>query len=259
MAPHLQRALILDPSPDGARLLGELMRQAVPECQVWAAPDMAKALKLAGSVNPDVCFAELDASDGLAFTRELRRSDFASRRAPVILTASRPTPDAILAGRDAGAHELLKRPFTFKDLLRRLEAVTLHPRDWIEAVEYIGPDRRRFNTGDAPGPFRRPSDPPEPADGARVLQALKIMRSVVSAVEKDAAQALRALQAQTRDIYEGAGGLGDARLRSAAIEFGRYLEEAERSGGFNTAELERKAAPLLAFLPKGGAGTAAAA
>ena len=38
----------------------------------------------------------------------------------------------------------MRKPFTIGDLERRLEAVTLKPRDWVEAVQYVGPDRRRF-------------------------------------------------------------------------------------------------------------------
>jgi two-component system, response regulator PdtaR len=259
MAPMLQRVLIVDPHTDNARLLGELIRTIV-RCQAWAAPTTDKALKLAATISPDVIFVELAAEklDGIEFTAKLRRSALACRQAPVIIVTSQATAAAILAARDAGVHEFLRRPFTVKDLLRRLEAITLRPRDWIEAVDYVGPDRRRFNSGDYSGPLKRRSDAPSTPDAARTAQALKIVRSAIAAVQKDPAQALRALQTQGLDLQKAGVKAGDMKLTNAAIEFNRYLGQVERAGAFDVGELERRAAPLLAYLPKDDAGAVAA-
>jgi len=259
MAPLLQRVLIADPHTDNARLVGELIR-SLARCQVWAAPTTDKALKLAASVAPDIIFVEMSAEklDGVEFTRKLRRSTLACRQAPVIVTTSQATAAGILAARDAGVHEFLRKPFTMKDLVRRLEAVTLRPRDWVEAVDYIGPDRRRFNSGDYTGPLKRRSDIPVTPDATRVAQALKIVRSAVAAVAKDPTQALRALRAQAVELKASGVKAGDMRLTQAAIDFARYLDAVERAGGFDAAELARQAAPLLAYLPKDEAGPAAA-
>jgi len=251
MAPRLQRVLIADPHTANARLLGELIRSMAP-CQVWAAPTTDKALKLAGSVEPDVIFTEMAAEklDGVEFTKRLRRSTLTCRQAPVIMTTAQATAAGILAARDAGVHEFLRKPFTVKDLVRRLEAVTLRPRDWIEAVDYIGPDRRRFNSGDYTGKLKRRSDVPVTPDAMRVSQALKIVRSAIGAVAKDPAQALRALRAQAVELKASGVKGGDMRLTQAAIDFARHLDGVERAGGFDLAELEKSAAPLLAYLPK---------
>jgi CheY-like chemotaxis protein len=259
MAPMLRRALIADPHIANARLLGELIRSMAP-CQIWAAPSTDKALKLAGSVEPDILFVEMAAErlDGIAFTRKLRRSTHSCRQAPVIMMTAQATAASILAARDAGVHEFLRKPFTAKDLVRRLEAVTLRPRDWIEAVDYIGPDRRRFNSGDYTGPLKRRSDVPVTPDATRVSQALKIVRSAIGAVHKDPAQVLRALQAQAAELKASGVKAGDIRLTQSAIEFARYLEGVEKAGGFDAAELPRRAAPLLAYLPKVEADSAAA-
>jgi CheY-like chemotaxis protein len=258
MAPMVQRVLIADPHVANARIMGELIRSMI-RCQVWAAPDTAKALKLVGSVEPDVIFAEMSAEglDGVEFTRKLRRGHLSSRQAPVIMMTGQATAGAILAARDAGVHEFLRKPFTVKDLLRRLEAVTLRPRDWIEAVDYVGPDRRRFNSGDYSGALKRRSDTPVTPDSVRTSQALKIVRSAIGAVVKDPTQALRALQAQALDLKTSGVKAGDMKLTNAAIDFGRYLDGVEKAGGFDVAELERRAAPLLAYLPKDDAAVAA--
>jgi CheY-like chemotaxis protein len=259
MAPMMQRVLIVDPHNANARMLGELLRSIAP-CQVWAAPTADKALKLAGSVQPDIIFVEMAAEklDGVDFTRKLRRSSLACRQAPVIITTGQATAAGILAARDAGVHEFLRKPFTTKDLVRRLEAVTLRPRDWIEAVDYIGPDRRRFNSGDYAGPLKRRADVRVTPDAVRVAQALKIVRSAIGAVAKDPTQALRALRAQAVELKALGVKGGDLRLTQAAIDFARYLDGVERAGGFDAAELAKHAAPLLAYLPKDEHAAAAA-
>jgi len=159
MTPMLQRVVVVDPQPQSARFVGELMRN-IARSQVWVLESSKKAIKMLGTYDPQIIFVEMQSGDvdGAAFTRELRRSRLKCRYAPVIMVTSQATAAGILGARDAGVHEFLRKPFTMKDLLRRLEAVTLRQRDWVEAVGYIGPDRRRFNSGDYSGPLKRRSD-----------------------------------------------------------------------------------------------------
>ncbi|RAK59929.1 response regulator [Phenylobacterium hankyongense] len=250
MTPMLRRVLIVDPQPASARMVAELMQSACRP-DVWMAPTAAKALSLAAKVDPDLIFCELAAEklDGLAFTRSVRRSDLACRQAPVILTARDAPAPAILAARDAGAHEFLRRPFTMKDLTRRLEA--LGPRDWVEAVDYVGPDRRRFNSGDYTGPLKRQADQAGTSESMRIAQALKILRSALSALESDPKQATRAMLAQAADLQIAATAISDNRLASATTDLHRYLSETAGAGTpLNRGETERRAAPLLAYMPR---------
>lgn len=251
MAPMLGRVLVVDPQPASANVIGELMR-SVAKPDVWTAPTNDKGLKQADKINPQIIFVELSAEkvDGVSFTHRLRRSDFACRKAPVILVTGQATAASILAARDAGAHEFLRKPFTVKDLLKRLEAVTLHQRDWIEAVGYVGPDRRRFNSGDYSGPLKRHTDAEVTPEAARIGQALKILRSALLAVESDRAQALRSLQAQTLQLEEAAKAMGDEKLLAATTSFHHYLFEAANSNKpLVRVEVERRAVPLLAYMP----------
>ncbi|HZZ31214.1 MAG TPA: response regulator [Phenylobacterium sp.] len=252
MVPQLQRVMIVDPQPAASRLIGELMRD-VARSQIWVAETSEKAIRLAASYDPHIIFAEMGPTplDGIRFTRELRRSHMAARYAPVIMVTGQATAAGILAARDAGVHEFLRKPFTMKDLLRRLEAVTLRQRDWVEAVEYIGPDRRRFNSGDYQGSLKRRSDARETPDSERLAQALKILRSAVEAVALDPAQAMRSMQAQVVDLRKCGMGIADLKLTTAAIDFGRTLDQVEKKGApYDKALLEQKAAPLLAYMPK---------
>lgn len=252
MAPHVQRVLIADPHVANARMLGEVLRNMF-RCQIWAADSTAKALKLAGSVDPDLIFVELaeDEVDGIAFTKKLRRATIGARKAPVIMMTGQATAASILAARDAGVHEFLRKPFTVKDLIRRLDAVILRPRDWIEAVDYVGPDRRRFNSGDYKGPLKRRSDRPATPEPSRIGQALKILKSAIAAVERDPDQAMRAMKVQLHDLRKAAAQAGDMKLTTAVIEFAKHIDGLDRtSAKLVAADLEREAAPLLVYLPK---------
>ena len=128
------------------------------------------------------------------------------------MISSEATAAAILGARDAGVHEFLRRPFTIKDLVRRLEAVAVRPRDWVEGVGYVGPDRRRFNSGDYSGPLRRRVDHAVTPGDARLQQALRILKAAMGAIEADPRQALRAMLAQADEIGHVAEALGDPDL-----------------------------------------------
>jgi CheY-like chemotaxis protein len=249
VAAALRRVLIVDPHPATARVLGEMVRNA---CQpdICAAPSTAKALKLAATFEPDVIFCELAAEglDGVGFTRALRRSDLACRKAPVVLVTAQATAASILAGRDAGAHEFLRRPFTMKDLGRRLEVVALQPRPWVEAIDYVGPDRRRFNSAEYQGPQKRMADKDAPPQGVRIVEALKIIRSALAAIEREPRQALRALLAQTTELELVAAEISDNRLAMANAQLHRYLFETASTGGaLDAAETVRLAQGLLGY------------
>lgn len=247
LKPRLQRVLIADPHAASASMIAGQMRQ-LTGADVWPADTAQEALKVAAEVNPDLIFVELcdGGMDGAAFARALRRSDLSCRKAAVIAVTAKADPCAILAARDAGVSEFLKKPFTQKDLLRRLEAIALRSRGWVEAVDYVGPDRRAFNSGDYKGPLKRHSD----VDGAAsVGEALKILRSAAEAAEREPGQALRAMLAQTTEL-RAVGGVADARLAAALNELHGYLAETARvSGPLDVAEARSRAATVLAFAP----------
>ena len=247
VAAALRRVLIVDPEPARARVTGELLQDAYLP-QIWAAPTAAKATRLADKVDPDLIVCEFAGKDfdGLAFARGLRRSDLRCRKAPIIFVLERPTASAILAARDAGAHEFLRRPFTLRDLNRRLEAITLQPRAWVEGVDYVGPDRRRFNTAEHDGELKRVADTAAPPHDVRIAEAVKIIVSALSAIERQPAQSLRALLAQTADLAAVAEEISDARLAAGVAELRRYLVEAASGGGtLNASEALRRARALL--------------
>ena len=257
LAPHLQRVLVVDPQPAAVKLLGDLLR-SITAAQILTATNDQKALQLARMIDPQIIFVEYNGPgmDGARLARAIRRSEFNCRKAPILMVTGEATAQAILGARDAGVHEFLRKPFTIKDLLRRLEAVALKPRDWVEAVQYVGPDRRRFNSGDYAGPRKRKSDARKTPDQARVLQALKIVRAAAGALDSDWMQARRALLAQTSDLQKAAVAVGDMKLMEAAIALGRQLPG---DGAVDRTALNGAIRDLLTFMPRDEAGTAKAA
>ena len=208
LEPQVRRVLIVDPNPAAARLLADLLRGAGAR-EVLFESDERHALELADATGPSMVFVERSGPrlDGESFTRRLRRSDFTCRRAPVIMVTADATANTIKGARDAGVHEFLRKPFTAGDLMKRLEAVSLKPRDWIEAVQYVGPDRRRFNSAEYSGQRKRSSDKAQsPAEiRAQALdRAVRILKSAIAQYDTDPVQARRALAQQAIALKQAA-------------------------------------------------------
>ena len=168
VAPHIQRVLIVEQIPDSAKLLAELMQQmGSRECRI--APTGSRALELLSDYPFQVILTEFAGPDldGLDLTQRLRHSTWPSRKAPVIMVTAEATQASITGARNAGAHEFLRKPYTAGDLFRRIENVVTKPRPWIEAVMYVGPDRRRFNSGEFAGSMKRRSDAFQAAQAAQ--------------------------------------------------------------------------------------------
>lgn len=250
LAATMERVLIVDPQVASARMLADLLHNIWPG-QVWMAGTTARALELAQGVEPSLIFVECggEGLDGLAFTRRLRRGDFSCRKAPVVMVTAQATPAIILGARDVGVCEFLRKPFTNKDLLRRVEAVALNPRGWVEAMGYVGPDRRRFNSADYKGARKRRVDTAANAEQARIVQALRIVVSACAAAESDPTQAMRALNTQATELRQASGIVGNTALGVAASELQRYLAGVTALSPLTKAGLQPHADKLVAFLP----------
>jgi DNA-binding response OmpR family regulator len=244
----MQRALIVDPQSASSKLLSGILRD-ICTCQIWTAPDVQRAMTVAQGIEPHVIFVDHGPSlDGAAFTRTVRRSEMICRRSPVIMISAQATAAAIIGARDAGVHEFLRKPFTIKDLVRRLEAVSTRPRDWIEGIGYVGPDRRRFNSGNYAGALKRRVDHVATPDEARFVQALKILKAALVAMDTDPRQALRSMLAQANELEHSARAKVDVELRAKAVALGQRLERSDPAK-LPRKEIEALAEPLLAYLP----------
>lgn len=248
IAARIERVLIVDPQAQSARLLGDLLRADLA-CEVFTASSVDSAYAIASSQEPNLIFVEHPSVgiDGYALTRKIRRSELACRMAPVIMVTAEATAAAILTARDAGLHEFLRKPYTAGDLQRRLEAVTLKPRDWVEAVQYIGPDRRRFNSADYSGPRKRRNDADRGSDLSRMVQALKIVRSAATCLDSDLMQVRRALMAQAIELKRNPA--APPALKVLASSVGGWCARAEVLNPQLRLELTSWVAEMAAFIP----------
>lgn len=219
LEPEVRRVLIIDPNMAAARLLGDLMK-GLGARDIYFEADERRALELCREMDPGIIFIERSGPrlDGESFTRKLRRSSLICRKAPVIMVTSDATAYSIKVARDCGVHEFLRKPYTAGDLLKRVAVVFLKPRNWIEAVGYVGPDRRRFNSGDYAGPLKRQADQaagPGESSAQAIDQAVRILRSAITQFDSDPMQALRAIREQAVQLKAVAVAAGEARLAVA--------------------------------------------
>ncbi|MGZ3273234.1 MAG: response regulator [Caulobacteraceae bacterium] len=97
--------------------------------------------------------------DGLALLEKVRRAAASpDQTLPVIVMTSMTDRKRVMAFRDAGATEIVAKPFTAASVLSRVAAVIDNPRPFIRAGGYVGPCRRRRSDTAYDGPFRRASD-----------------------------------------------------------------------------------------------------
>lgn len=76
--------------------------------------------------------------------RQMRTAaEHPNRFTPVIMTSVAPDAQLIARARDAGVTEFLRKPFSATDLQARIASLDLKPRNFVEAPDYAGPDRRR--------------------------------------------------------------------------------------------------------------------
>ena len=253
LSPSLGRVLVVDGSQATVRMLTELLHNIWPG-KTRAASTTQTGLGIAQSFDPRLIFVEYadEGLDGLAFTRKLRRSEFTCRKVPVIMVTGQATRAAIMGARDAGVHEFLRKPFTNKDLLRRLEAVTLQPREWVEAINYIGPDRRRFNSAGYKGARKRQVDAAIEAtpERVRIIQALKIVAVAPASIETDPHQVRRALNAQAAELRRAGRATADSDLAAAAMQLQAYLAGLSDDSMLTWSGLTPHTDKLLTFMPK---------
>ena len=249
IAPVVRRVLIVDPNPAAARLLSDLLK-GFGSRDVAVESDEARVIDLAREMEPGLILTERAGPklDGEALARRIRRSSLSCRRVPIIMVTAEATASSIKGARDAGVHEFLRKPFTSGDLFRRVENLATKPRDWVEAVGYIGPDRRRFNSDDYAGPGKRKADKPASAAEAVVAvkdQAMRILASAMAQFDSDPMQAVRAIKQQAETLKALAIKTGDASLAIAAAG----LETTLAGGAPTKATLAGPVGAVLALAP----------
>ena len=232
----MRSAIVVDVDKATVALIRSLLVNA-RKFSVFSATDARSAWPLLEQSDPELILIAHapPVLDAPRLTRELRRSDLPARKAPVVMLAEKPTAIEIKAARDAGVYEVLRKPFTIKDLILRVDVAVNSKRDWIEGIAYIGPDRRRFNSAEYPGQLKRRVDRDTSSpEKARVGQALKIMKAAIDAIDTEPSQALRALRAQADELQDAAVAMTDFALAAAAKTLRGHLDRAADASRFNS-------------------------
>ncbi|MBK5953478.1 hypothetical protein CCR92_05610 [Rhodospirillum rubrum] len=246
LAPVVRRVVVVDPNASAARLMTDIVK-GFGAREVYVEGDEDLAMELIRDVEPGVIFIEHSGPtlNGESLARKVRRSHMTCRTAPIIMVTAEATAATIRGARDAGVHEFLRKPFTTGDLFKRVENVALKPRPWVEAVGYVGPDRRRFNSGEYSGAKKRRGD----TDGGSVVdvrdQATRILVAAMTQFDQDPMQAVRAIRQQAETLKGLAVRTADAKLAIAAAALEGYLA----SGSPNKTGLAQPIGAILSLNP----------
>ena len=160
--PHLQslNVLLVDDNQHMRTIAAAVLHSADIH-RVYEAGDGAEAFEVLRRQPIDLALVDYNMfpMDGVEFTRLVRNSpDTANPYLPIIMMTGHSEKSRVCEARDAGVTEFIVKPITAKAVLDRLNAVIMKPRPFIKADGYIGPCRRRRDTPDYAGPYRRGSD-----------------------------------------------------------------------------------------------------
>lgn len=114
--------------------------------------------------DPDLIITDwmMEPMDGLEFTKKVRRDPLAPNPyVPILMMTGFSSRLRVENARDYGITEFLVKPFTARDLYTRVEQIIEKPRQFVDAGEFFGPDRRRKRLKDYRGPRRREADKEE--------------------------------------------------------------------------------------------------
>ncbi|WP_374627083.1 response regulator [Devosia sp.] len=136
--------LLVEPTPHMSTLIVSMLRHlkvhSVDEASTSSAALAQLAQRKYGAILVDEALRPMD---GIALTRALRAAEGPNRDTAVVMMSSTPDTARILAARDAGISEFLRKPFAAQHVETRLVSILAAPREFITSGAYAGPDRRR--------------------------------------------------------------------------------------------------------------------
>jgi len=153
-------ALVAESDTHSVNLLGEILRRFGLDRQIPVDSGSDAKAYLERAV-VEMCFFEASLRDmeGAELVRWVRRSaPEPVRFVPIIVLTSYSQFDAVVAARDAGANFVVCKPISPQILYDRLTWSAQGTRRFIEADNYVGPDRRFRQLGPPDGLGRRSTD-----------------------------------------------------------------------------------------------------
>ncbi len=138
---------------------------------VVEAGDGAAALEELKTSRADLvlCDMRMEPMGGLEFVKRLRSDpENPYRLVPVIMITAYAELETVANARDAGVSEFMAKPISADALDKRIQRVLKDTRHFVEAPDFVGPDRRHTHRDKFGGENRRETPPtfleiPEPA------------------------------------------------------------------------------------------------
>lgn len=113
------------------------------------------------SLRPDIIISDwqMPEMDGIALIKKIRTaSDSQNKTIPFIMMTGYTSESHVRQIMDSGATEFIAKPFTAKDLAKRITYMIKSPRDFITTPNFVGPNRRRRTSENYKGEERRKSE-----------------------------------------------------------------------------------------------------
>ncbi|MGO4408656.1 MULTISPECIES: response regulator [unclassified Brevundimonas] len=152
--------LLADDNPN-MRAIVCVMLKSIGVTRVREVEDGAAALEALKTHPADLAIVDFKMLpvDGVTFTQLIRTApDSPNPYLPIIMMTGHSEKRRVAQARDAGVTEFVTKPVNAQALLTRIQAVIMRPRTFIRGGGYFGPDRRRTQTDDYAGPYRRSTD-----------------------------------------------------------------------------------------------------
>lgn len=174
-------ALVVDGDPVGADILRQVLAGfGVRKMMRANTAEEARQILQTNEINLVLCSDKLPDATGYEFVRWLRRSKIEGNAfTPVIMVSGHTRRSMVNQARDSGANFIVTKPISTKTLLERVIWTAKENRPFIEAGDYLGPERRFHDVGaPADGGRRRsdaevdPSAPSTPTGGLVAPSAL---------------------------------------------------------------------------------------
>lgn len=129
--------------------------------EVLSARNGTEGFEIFRKENPDIVIADwmMHPTDGISLTRRIRNDPISPNHyVPVILMTGFSERKRVVQARDSGVTEFLVKPFTARDLYKRIAQIIERPRQFVRSEDFFGPDRRRKTNINFDGPFKREFD-----------------------------------------------------------------------------------------------------
>jgi two-component system chemotaxis response regulator CheY len=136
--------LVVEPTPSLLAMLRGA-RTALGAREVLSADGVAGAMAVMDLGTTDIILTEWQLADGsgLDLVKAVRAAKGATRSTPIVMVTGNTRASAFAQAQAAGVNSYIVKPLNVRSLATHLRDIIEHPRPFIKAAAYAGPDRRR--------------------------------------------------------------------------------------------------------------------